>query len=215
MKLSYRIGWHLFRAVFGTYFRWRIIGAEHVPSSGPAILAANHVSYLDPPLIGCALPREINYLARESLFRFPIVGTVLRAWNCVPVDRDGGGATGLRAILDRLLAGGAIIVFPEGTRSSDGRLQSARAGLGLLVIKSNACVVPARVFGTFEAYGRHHKFPRPRRITVKYGLPLDFSALRAEVETCSKSRAKEIYQELADEIMAAIGRLQLDAENSE
>ena len=215
MKLSYRIGWHLFRAVFGTYFRWRILGAEHVPGRGPAILAANHVSYLDPPLIGCALPREINYLARESLFRFPIVGAVLRAWNCVPVDRDGGGATGLRAILDRLLAGGAIIVFPEGTRSSDGRLQSARAGLGLLVIKSKACVVPVRVFGTFEAYGRQHKFPRPRRITVKYGLPLDFPALRAEVETSSKSRAKEIYQEVADEIMAAIGRLQLDAENSE
>ena len=93
--------------------------------------------------------------------------------------------------------------------------ESARAGLGLLVIKSKACVVPVRVFGTFEAYGRHHKFPRPRRITVKYGPPLDFAVLRAEAESCSKLRLKEIYQQIADEIMTAIGKLQPVADDSE
>ena len=98
--------------------------------------------------------RGINYLARENLFRLPVVGWVLRQWNVVPVDREGGGAKGLKAILDRLLAGGAIIVFPEGTRSRDGRLQPARSGIGLTVIKSAAPVIPVRVFGTFEAYGR-------------------------------------------------------------
>ncbi|MBI3415097.1 MAG: 1-acyl-sn-glycerol-3-phosphate acyltransferase [Verrucomicrobia bacterium] len=209
MKTSYCIGWCLFRAAFATYFRWRILDHDNVPRTGPVILAANHASYLDPPLIGCALPREINYLARESLFRFPIVGAVLRAWNCVPVDRDGGGAAGLRAILDRLLAGGAVIVFPEGTRTSDGQLGAARAGLGLMVIKSTAPVVPVRVFGTFEAYGRRHRFPRPYQVTVKYGAPLDFAALRAEAETCSKPRLKEIYQQVADEIMTSIRQLPL------
>ena len=126
----------------------------------------------------------------------------------MPVDRDGGGAAGLRAILDRLLAGGAIILFPEGTRTRDGKLQPARSGIGLTVIKSAAPVVPVRVFGTFEAFGRHMRFPRPRPIAVKYGQPMLFEKLRAEAKTCSKPRLKEIYQELADEIMAAITRLE-------
>ena len=124
------------------------------------------------------------------------------------MDRDGGGARGLKCILDRLLKGGAILLFPEGTRSRDGRLQPARSGIGLTVIKSNAPVIPVRVFGTFAAYGRHMKFPLPRRIAVKYGEPLAFDQLRAEARTCSKARLKEIYQQAADEIMAAIAKLQ-------
>jgi 1-acyl-sn-glycerol-3-phosphate acyltransferase len=176
--------------------------------TGPVILAANHSSYLDPPLVGAGVKRDINYLARENLFRFPVVGTVLRSWNSVPVDREGGGAAGLRAILDRLLKGGAIILFPEGTRSRDGKLQPARSGIGLTVIKSEAPVVPARVFGTFEAYGRHMKLPRPRRhVSVKYGMPMKFERLRVEAKDCSKPRLKEIYQQVADEIMAAIQAL--------
>ena len=130
----------------------------------------------------------------------------------MPVDRDGGGARGLKNILDRLLAGGGIILFPEGTRTRDGRLQPARSGIGLTVIKSSAPVVPVRVFGTYEAFGRHHKIPRPHRVAVRYGKPLDFSALRAEAQTCDKARLKEIYQQVADEIMAAIGQLDLPPE---
>ena len=208
MNLSYRIGWILFRAVYATYFRWRVFGAENVPQSGGVILASNHASFLDPPLVGSGLKRDINYLARESLFRFPGIGALLRSWNAVPVDRDGGGARGLKAILDRLLNGGAIILFPEGTRTRDGKLQPARSGIGLTVIKSTAPVVPVRVFGTFEAYGRHVKFPRPRRVILKYGRPLNFEKLRAEAKVCDKARLKIIYQEVADEIMAAIAKLE-------
>jgi 1-acyl-sn-glycerol-3-phosphate acyltransferase len=172
------------------------------------ILASNHASFIDPPLVGAGVTRGISYLARKSLFRFPVVKQVLQYWNTVPVDRDGAGAAGLKAILDRLLAGGAILLFPEGTRSRDGKLQPARAGIGLTVIKSNAPIVPVRVFGTFEAYSRSMILPRPRRIEVKYGRPMLFAKLRAEAATCSKQRLKLIYQEVADEIMAAIGRLE-------
>ena len=208
MNLSYRIGWSCFRVMYATYFRWRVYGAENVPLSGGVILASNHASFLDPPLVGSGLKRDINYLARESLFRFPGIGALLRSWNAVPVDRDGGGAKGLKVILARLLAGNAIILFPEGTRTKDGQLQPARSGIGLTVIKSTAPVVPVRVFGTFEAYGRNHKLPRPRRVIVKYGQPLNFAQLRAEAATCDKARLKEIYQQVADEIMAAIARLE-------
>ncbi len=207
MNLSYRIGWICYRAAFRFYFRWRVFNAERVPGKGAVILACNHASFLDPPLVGAALRRDINYLARENLFRFPILGAILRSWNVVPVDREGGGAKGLKAILDRLLAGGAIILFPEGTRTRDGKLQPARAGVGLTVIKSSVPVVPVRVFGTYFAYGRHMRLPRPYRVAVKFGTPLLFEALRTEAKCCSKDRLKQIYQEIANQLMAEIARL--------
>jgi 1-acyl-sn-glycerol-3-phosphate acyltransferase len=208
MNFSYFLGWCFFRALYALYFRWRVFNPERVPQTGAVILAANHASFLDPPVIGAALRRPINYLARESLFRFPGIGALLRSWNSVPVDREGGGAAGLKAILNRLLAGGGIILFPEGTRTRDGKLQPARSGIGLTVIKSTALVVPVRVFGSFEAFGRDHMFPLPRRLTVKFGVPLRFENLRAEAKHCSKARLKEIYQQIADEIMAAIAKLE-------
>lgn len=208
MNPSYFVGWSFFRLMYATYFRWRVWNPERVPLTGPVILASNHASFLDPPLVGCGLKRDINFLARESLFRFPVIGTVLRSWNAVPVDREGGGARGLKAILDRLHKGGAIILFPEGTRTHDGKLQPARSGIGLTVIKSEAPVVPVRVFGTLEAYGRDLKFPRPHRVVVKYGKPMMFAVLRAEAQACTKIRLKEIYQQVADEIMVAISQLE-------
>ena len=208
MNPVYFIGWCFFRLMYATYFHWRVFNAERVPLTGGVILAANHASFLDPPLVGCGLHRQINFLARASLFRYPGAGWLLRNWNSVPVERDGGGAAGLKAILDRLLAGGGIILFPEGTRTRDGRLQPARSGIGLIVIKSQAPIVPVRTFGTFEAYGRNQKFPRPKKVAVKYGEPMRFETLRAEAKNCSKARLKEIYQLIADEIMAAIAKLE-------
>jgi len=208
MNLAYRISWCVFRLAYATYFHWRVYNPERVPLKGPVLLAANHASILDPPLIGAALKRALNYLARDTLFSVPVLGWLLRLWEVVPVDRDGGGAAGLRAIFDRLRGGGAILLFPEGTRTPDGRLQTARAGLGLVVIKSSAPVVPVRVFGTFEAYGRQARLPRPRRVRVKFGTPLDFEKLRTEAKTAPKQRLREIYQQVADEIMAAIAGLE-------
>jgi 1-acyl-sn-glycerol-3-phosphate acyltransferase len=207
MNAYYLAGWICFRALYRFYFRWRVYNPERVPLEGPVILAANHASFLDPPLVGSGVKRGINYLARESLFNIPVVGWILQRWQVVPVDREGGGAKGLKAILERLLDGGAIILFPEGTRTRNGKLQPARSGIGLTVIKSEAPVVPVRVFGTFEALGRHMKIPRPHRVAVKYGRPMPFQQLRAEAKVCSKPRLKEIYQEIADEIMAAIAKL--------
>jgi 1-acyl-sn-glycerol-3-phosphate acyltransferase len=208
MTTSYRIGWTLFRLLFSSYFHWRVFHPERVPLEGPVILASNHASYLDPPLVGSGLPRPINYLARDSLFRFPVFGPILRSWNAVPVDRDGTSPRGLKNIIDRLKAGGGIVLFPEGTRSYDGGLLPAKSGIGLVVIKSQAPVVPVRVFGTFEAYGRRMKFPLPRPVAVKYGHPLDFAKERAEAAACTKERLKAIYQEVAERLMADIAGLE-------
>jgi 1-acyl-sn-glycerol-3-phosphate acyltransferase len=208
MNFSYRLGWLFFRLLFATYFRWRVFHAERVPTEGPVILASNHASFLDPPLVGAPLPRRVNYLARDTLFDLPVIGALIRSWQVVPVDRDGGGAAGLKGIFDRLQKGGAILLFPEGTRTTDGRLQKARSGIGLVVIKSSAPVVPVRVFGTFEAMRKNVHLPRPRRVMIQYGPPMGFEALRAEAKICLKPRLKAIYQQVADEIMTAIAALE-------
>jgi 1-acyl-sn-glycerol-3-phosphate acyltransferase len=208
MTFSYAIGWNFFRLYFSIYHRWQAFNAERVPMQGPVILASNHASYIDPPLVGMGVRRQINYLARDSIFRVPVLASILRSWEVVPVDRDGGTGRGLKAILNRLARGGVIILFPEGTRSRHGELNPARSGIGLTVIKSTAPVVPARVFGTYAAYGAHKLVPRPRPLSVKYGRPMLFEALRAEAKTCPKPRLKEIYQQVADEIMAVIATLE-------
>jgi len=207
MRLGYFIISKLLRGAFAGGFKWRILNAERVPRQGPVILAANHASFLDPPLIGASLPREIHYLARETLFRSPAIAAFIKACNAVPVDREGVSPAGLKAILERLNAGAGIVLFPEGTRTADGRLQTARPGVGLVVIRSVAPVVPVRLFGTFEAMGRQRAFPRPYAITLKYGLPIGFEAQRAEAQTCDRQRLKAIYQEVATAIMAAIASL--------
>jgi 1-acyl-sn-glycerol-3-phosphate acyltransferase len=208
MTVCYAVGWHFFRFYFSIYHRFRVFNVERVPLQGPVILVSNHASYIDPPLVGSGVRRQINYLARDSIFRVPVLASILRSWEVVPVDRDGGTGRGLKAILDRLARGGAIILFPEGTRSRHGELNPARSGVGLAVIKSTAPVVPARVFGTYAAYGARMLVPRPRPLAVKYGQPLLFEALRAEAQSCSKSRLKEIYQQVADEAMAVIAGLE-------
>jgi 1-acyl-sn-glycerol-3-phosphate acyltransferase len=208
MRLIYRVVWLVVNAAGATYFRWRVYHAERVPRTGPAILAANHASYMDPPLVGGTLPRDIHYLARDTLFLHPPLKQLLPRWNVVPVDREGGGGPGLKAILDRLRGGAAIILFPEGTRTHDGRLQPARAGIGLVILKSACPVVPVRLFGTWEAWGRHQGLPQPRRVTVKFGPPMAFAEARAEARTCAKPRLKALYQAVADELMNAIARLE-------
>ncbi len=208
MRLGYYLLWHFFRILFRIGFARRIYHVERVPSQGPVLIAANHASFMDPPLIGSSLPREITYLARDTLFRFPIIASFLQYINVIPVDRGGKSPRGLKVIASRLKAGHPVILFPEGTRSSDGKLRQAKSGIGLLAIKSDAPILPVRVFGTFEAYGRHMKWPRLHPVDIKFGRVLDLKHLRAEAKTASKDRLKAIYQEAADAIMQAIADLE-------
>ncbi len=207
MTWTYRTAWWAARLAARWIYRTRIEHVDRIPAVGPVILASNHASLADPPLIGGSVPRAVSFLARDTLFQIPLLGWYIRRLNAVPVNREGGGGAGLKAILDRLHGGAAILLFPEGTRTHDGRLRPARSGIGLTVIKSGAPVVPIRLHGTFEAWGRHQRFPGPGRFRVVVGEPLHFEALRAEAARCDKERLKAIYQEVADTIMARIAEL--------
>lgn len=206
--LFYRLCAVLVRTVGTGYFQWVVYHPERVPVTGPVILAANHVSFGDPPLIGGALPRPICYLARESLFHPPQFARLIRSLNAVPIDRDGGGPAGLRTVFALLAMGHALLLFPEGTRSADGRLQGAKGGIGLTAIKSRAPVVPVRIFGLFESWGRHRLFPKPGRLVIKFGEPLFFEKERAEAESASRNRVKEIYDEVTLDILKSIAALE-------
>lgn len=207
-SLFYKAVAVLVRTTGTAYFQWRVLHQERIPLTGPVIFAANHVSFADPPMIGGAIPRPINYLARESLFNQPLFAKLIRSLNAVPLDRDGGGPAGMRTVLELLADGRALLLFPEGTRSPDGRLGEAKSGTGLTVIRSGAPVVPLRVFGLFEAWGRDRLFPRPGKLIIKFGEPLRFEALRAEAATAPRPRVKAIYEEVTRQVMDGIARLE-------
>ena len=211
MRFHYYCFWFVLRLLFRVYFRWRIVGTQHVSQNGPVILASNHASYLDPMLIGSAVDRPIFYLARKSLFRHWAAGPFLRSVNALPVDRAGKSFGGLKALLGRLTRGNAVLVFPEGTRTRDGSLQRAHAGVGLLAVKSGAKVIPTRLYGSHEAWNRRMRFPRPRRITVVFGPPLEFEIAAEKTKAGDRADSRNVrYTEAADQIMQAISETGAD-----
>lgn len=170
----YAIVCHFFREAFIEVWRGRVRGLEHIPQKGPFLLAGNHVSFLDPPLFGSFLPRHIFYFARDTLFKPGFMNWLMGALYCIPIKRESKGDVGaIKKVLKTLNEGHGLLVFPEGSRSPDGRLQAARPGLGMIACKTRVPIVPAYINGTFQALGRHKRmlsFKDP--IHVTYGPPL-------------------------------------------
>ena len=207
-SLFYRVCGRIVQGVGITYFGWTVYHPDRVPRVGPVLLAANHVSFADPPLIGAAVPRPIHYLARQTLFQHPAFSRLIRSLNAVPLDRDGGSAAGLRTVLDLFAANQVVLLFPEGTRSTDGRIQETPSGLGLMVLRSGTPVVPVRTFGLGELWGRSQALPRPGRIVIKFGQPMRFERQHAELATASRPRVRELYEEVTREVMDSLRRLE-------
>jgi 1-acyl-sn-glycerol-3-phosphate acyltransferase len=199
-----RLGYTISKVVAKLGFRLRTYGRENLIENGPAILASNHSSYLDPPLVGVCCRKDVYFLARKSLFERPVIGPLIAQLNTVPVDRDRGDVGAVRAMIKLLKSGNRVLVFPEGTRSKDGNLQPARAGVGLLIAKSLAPVVPVRVFGSYAALPRSGGI-RFVPITVVIGKPLFFK--KQDLGTDERAA----YQVLSDRVMAAIAALQMPA----
>ena len=200
--MLYPILKHSVAGIGGVWFRLSVAGTDRVPREGRLLLASNHLSLLDPPLIGSVCPRELDYMAKAELFRIPGLGGLIRRLNAHPVDRAGSDSAALRLALRLLGEDRALLVFPEGTRGTEGRLQAARAGTGMLAALSEAPVVPVYVQGTGRALPRGAVLPRPARVTVTFGAPIRFT----------RERGRARYQEISDEIMAAIGRVKAETE---
>lgn len=155
----------------------RTEGRLRVPSEGPVVLVANHTSHFDPPLVGGATRRQLSYLARDTLFVGPL-GWLIRSYDAVPVDRDGSGIAGIKATLKRLKQGGAILLFPEGTRSEDGELQPFKPGFVALVRRAKATVVPIGFAGPYDVWPKGAKRPRlTGRVAMHYGEPIPYAQI--------------------------------------
>jgi 1-acyl-sn-glycerol-3-phosphate acyltransferase len=187
-------------AIMRLLFRLSSEGREHVPATGPVLLVANHSSFLDPPLVGGVAPRQLSFMAKEELFRVPLLGPLIRRLNARPVRREGADASALRTSLRILQEGGVLLVFPEGTRGPEGILREPKPGVGMLAVLSGAPVVPVFVKGSGRAWPRGQRLPRPAKVTVTFGPPKVFERKDAEGR-------KTDYEAVSREMMAAVGRL--------
>jgi 1-acyl-sn-glycerol-3-phosphate acyltransferase len=162
------LGFHLIGGV-------TMSGCENLPVKGGGLLLSNHLSYLDVIAIGLAVPRQLRYVARSSLF-VPVLGPFIRSVGGFPIDREGGGVAGLKETLRRLRAGQIVLIFPEGTRSPDGEIQELKPGVAALA-RSGVPFYPAAVAGTFESLPRGRILPRWHPIHVHFGPPIPPEAL--------------------------------------
>jgi 1-acyl-sn-glycerol-3-phosphate acyltransferase len=186
-----------------------VVGRERVPADGGVIVAVNHVSYLDIPIVGCALARRADFLAKDELFKHPVVGWLFRRLGGVPIRRGAIDRAALDDVARRLAAGRVVVMYPEGTRSPDETLRDAKPGIGMLAVRTGAPVVPAYVAGTGEAWPSGARWLRCRPITVVFGEPMQWrrDGPRRDDEASSKRR----YQEVSQEIMGRIAELQREA----
>jgi 1-acyl-sn-glycerol-3-phosphate acyltransferase len=186
---------------FSTAYDFEIHGAENIPLNGSVIFAANHVSFFDPPAIGARIPRQINYFARDTLYN-GWFGKYLLALDTIPVARENADIRSLKAIFKSLKNNGAVAIYPEGTRSMDGSLLPPKPGAGMIACKTRATIIPTRLFGTYEAYGRNCKRPSfGGPIDIVYGEPISSQAIDPGPEH------PERYLEASRKIMGQIAAL--------
>ena len=164
----------LFRIFFTLYNRLEVRGLDNVPRGAAVIVASNHASYVDPPLIGGVFPGRLRYLAKESLFGIPLLGSLIRALGAVPVRRDDGQNAGavMKSLLSLLKSGECVLLFPEGSRSPDGRIKPLEAGVALLSVKTGVPVLPVYIGGSFGAWPRGRSFPRPSKLSLAISPPI-------------------------------------------
>jgi 1-acyl-sn-glycerol-3-phosphate acyltransferase len=164
-------------AVFG--YSLRVIGRENWPQTGGGLICANHQSMFDPPLVGITCKRRMNYLARHTLFPIPILGSVIRFLDAIPIDREGLGLSGIKETLRRLKAGELVLIFPEGTRTPDGEFKPLKPGFISLARRSHVPLIPVGLDGAFQVWPRTSRFPRLGRVAVAIGEPINIEQIAA------------------------------------
>lgn len=190
------------RCCHQAFFRGEVAGLENLPESGAFLVAANHASHLDPPFIGGVLSHQMAFFARKNLWHGRLATWWMDGVGAIPVDRDGSDLAAIKRVLATLAAGRPLALFPEGTRSLDGNLQPAKAGVGMIACKSAVPVVPCRIFNSHLALGRQGRFAPGTAVDIVFGRPLSVS------DYDRRADGKERYQRASERIMKAIQALQ-------
>ncbi len=204
MNPYYWLGYNGSRVLAQIFYGFRMVHRERMIQSGPVIVAMNHQSYFDPPLAGNTCDRPIYFLAKKSLMSVPVLGKILPKLNVIPVDLDGTDRSAIKALIRVLNAGEGALVFPEGTRTPDGTLQRAEPGLGLIIAKTRAPVVPMRIFGAYDAWPIGGKIRLGPKITIVVGEPIRFA------DSDFEGHGKDVYGRVSQRVMDAIAALSLE-----
>lgn len=179
MKMNfYQFARGVVAAVFFPLYRIEVKGKEHFPKEGAVLLCSNHIDNLDPPTVGISAPRQVHFMAKEELFRVPVLGGIVRKVGSFPVKRGMSDREALRNGLNVLKDGGVLGLFPEGTRSKDGQLGKGLAGAGFFALRSNALVVPCAVIGTYKPFNK---------VKVFFGEPINLDPLRERKATAEEA----------------------------
>ena len=195
------LGRFLFRVFFRLANRWQVTGREQVPETGGVLLIANHTSYADPPIVGSACPRPVHFMAKAELFRIPILGFLIKRTHAFPVKRGGSDMAALRRGVRLLKEGKVLLIFPEGTRSPDGKMLPLETGAAFIALSSGAQVVPVGVDGADRVLPPGSPIVRPARLRVAFGPPLHLNDLSGGRVT------REAMQLATDRMAAALRQL--------
>ena len=202
MSLHYSAARVCIGATLGLITGWDVRGREHIPRRGGLIVASNHTSYWDPPMVGSALPREVHFLAKEELFRTPLLGPMIAAFNAIPIRRGMADLSGLSRAIDGLKRGGALLVFPEGSRMRDGELHPARPGVGLLAVQADVPVASCFISGSNQP-GKWWR--RAVKVRITFGPPRTWQELAGADTDLTPGRT--LYQRVGDGVMREIAGL--------
>lgn len=197
--LLYGVLWILTRVVGWLCFRYRAIGT--IPLEGGLLVAANHASYVDIPLLGCGVRRRLWYLGRHDLFPVPVVNRLLQALGWIPLRLGRLDRHAFDKAVSLIQAGKAVVIFPEGARTLDGNLRKGKPGLGLIVAQARCPVVPVYISGAYDVLPVGARWPRFRRVTVTYGQPLDFQ------KDAERLEGKAFYRHVSRTVMKKIAEL--------
>ncbi len=202
MERLYGLSHYMLGVAHDMFFRGEVSGLENLPPSGAYLVAANHASHLDPPFIGANIPRQMAFFARKTLWKPGLPSRWLDRVGAIPVDRDGGSdLKAIKRVLATLAKGTPLVLFPEGTRSPDGELQPAKAGVGMIACKTGVPVVPVRIFNSHLAFGRGGGVAFGTPVHIVYGTPIPASVYDVP------SDGKDRYQRASERIMARIAAL--------
>ena len=190
--------WTLVHILFRVFFHLEIQGYRRVPMKGAVILAANHISLLDPPIVAISTTRQLNFFAKRELFQIPFLGRLITRLQAMPVDRSGADRKALKLVLDLLQREEAILLFPEGTRSRDGHLHKPKSGVGMIALNSRKPIVPVYVEGTAQA---RKTLLRQQRAAVKFGKPFHIEKLPLTGDR------RTDYKIISEEVMERIRKL--------
>lgn len=186
--------WSIIAPVYNTYFQGRIYNVERVPRSGPLVVVSNHASYFDPPLLSTSLERPVAFMAKEELFKVPVLGPLIRLYGAYPVNRQAADRSAIKAAIKSSHDGWAVGIFLQGTRTPDGRVTDPKLGAALLAAKLNAPLLPTSLWGTEKILAKGSPLPKPTPITIRVGelLPPPASSKRTDLEATTALCAEKI-----------------------